>query len=116
MDNIWARYEWRIIHCRGTSGNIYKIIPQTLSTNNKELSSVKIFPNPVSDVVQINVTSALPNSDISIFDSHGKLINSHEYTTQNIITFSTKNYAKGIYVIKIPMIKGGIVYKKLVIR
>ena len=100
----------------GTSGNIYKIIPQTLSTNNKELSSVKIFPNPVSDVVQINVTSALPNSDISIFDSHGKLINSHEYTTQNIITFSTKNYAKGIYVIKIPMIKGGIVYKKLVIR
>ena len=62
------------------------------------------------------MSRALPNSAISIFDSHGKLINSHDYTTQNIITFSTKNYAKGIYIIKVPLKRGEIVYKKLVIR
>jgi len=99
----------------GFSGNIYKIIPQTLTTNIDEIHSVKVFPNPASDNVKINVSSALVNSKISIFDSHGKLINSYNYTTQNMLTFSTKKYAKGIYLIKVPL-KSGIVYKKLVIR
>ncbi len=80
-----------------------------LSTDNIELrENLTVFPNPTNDVLNIELNNNISIHKIDIFDINGKKINSYT-NSQNI---SLKNYANGIYVVKINTDKG-IVIKKI---
>ena len=97
-----------------TSGNIYKIIPENLSVDEFENHSITMQPNPASDIVFFNFETSTTPSEISIFDIHGKLIKTHNQFLNNSTQISTKNYSKGLYLVRIYFSNGNIVYKKLV--
>jgi len=68
-------------------------------TENEILNGIKLFPNP--SVTGKFILANLPsNSEISIFNSEGKLIEKKEINT-NKIEWESKNNFKGIYFIKI---------------
>lgn len=99
-----------------TSGNVFKIVPDNLSINKHKYSLIKMYPNPAEDVLNIDFNhSALP-SEIIIFDIQGKIIQSHNQLSNNLVTLSTKNITKGIYMVSILNTNGIKIYKKLVIK
>ena len=67
-------------------------------------SSTFVYPNPVTDILNVNITNA-QNNIISarIFDSYGKLI----YNGQMISgtnTINMTNFSKGIYLLRLKII------------
>lgn len=101
----------------GVSGMIYKIVPVTLKTDKHHLKKeIKIYPNPTTDLVNIALKNSLSISDISIFNLQGKLIEAYSDLNDNTIRISTKQYQKGIYLIKISTTEKNNIYKKLVVH
>jgi hypothetical protein len=99
-----------------TSGEIFKIIPGNLSNEEFSDASVKMQPNPTADILNFNFKSHAMPSEINIYDMQGKLIDTHDHFFNNSAQISTKNYSKGLYLVRIYFNNGNIVYKKLVTR
>jgi len=99
-----------------TSGEIFKIIPGNLSTNEFDEESVKMYPNPTKNKVNFEFKSSIISPEITIFDIHGKVIKTYKQFFNNSIKLSTENYSKGMYLIQISNTKGHKIYKKLVIN
>ncbi len=65
-----------------------------------ELAKIKISPNPVIDMAQIDIPNDVAVDNIKVYDYLGRLI----YTTtinQNSVTISAKDYATGMYFVHI---------------
>jgi hypothetical protein len=106
------KYTWQ--HKTPTQGNIYyrlkmismdggfaysKIISIKLDCSR---SSVIIYPNPVTDILNVNIASLQNNltTIASLFDTNGKLIYSGEMANgTNIIDMA--KFAKGVYLLKL---------------
>jgi len=97
-----------------TSGEIFKIIPGNLNVDEFESSSVKMQPNPTSDIVYFSFKNNSTPSEIAIFDIHGKLIETYNQFSNNSAQINTENYSKGLYLVRIYLGNDNIVYKKLV--
>ncbi len=83
----------------------------TANVLNNEILSVEIFPNPASNLLEINAENI---ESVQIFDLNGKLIkmiNKNKVETP----IDIKNLAKGIYSVKIKT-NLGLVIKKLIIK
>lgn len=74
--------------------NFYKTYQSYLGVNDPKKIQVKIYPNPVKDV--INISSEKPVKSIEIYDVLGRLIKTE--TANNI---NVSNLSKGNYLIKI---------------
>ncbi len=81
--------------------------------------SVNVFPNPVTNVVNINVNfNEAQVAQVNIFDMNGSLIRSwalgtsSEYNTQ----ISTESFAAGMYTVQIAGAKSTIVKQFVVVR
>jgi len=99
-----------------TSGNIFKIIPGNLSTDDYEFSLVKMYPNPASSKVTFEMKNNSKLKEISIFDIQGKLVlNQNEFLT-NLIQVKTNSLSKGMYLVKISTLNDNHTYKKLLIN
>jgi hypothetical protein len=96
------------------SGEIFKIIPGNLNVDTFENYSVKMQPNPTTDMVNFSFKNTSTPSEIAILDLHGKLIKTYPQHSDNSVQISTKNYSKGLYLVRINFSNGNIVYKKLV--
>ncbi|WP_242131616.1 S8 family serine peptidase [Aestuariivivens marinum] len=77
----------------------------TLSTSNKSIANVSIWPNPVKDRLHINFSSKLSaNSKIELNDIQGRKVFSKVIglkENQNNYTINVMNYNPGIYVLNI---------------
>jgi hypothetical protein len=65
--------------------------------------SVKAYPNPVSDFINISVktdNTALKNIGIELYDSQGKILFLDKFSS-DIIRLDMKNYSNGFYVLKV---------------
>ncbi|MGN0033699.1 MAG: PKD domain-containing protein [Candidatus Limimorpha sp.] len=74
---------------------------------------IKIFPNPVKDVVFISYNDGiecLPMT-ISIYNSYGILIDEIKTNSSDIVSYSTKDLPDGIYFIRIAVNDSSIVKK-----
>lgn len=73
-------------------------INSTLGIDKNEISnfSLALFPNPTSDVLNIESNYSLIDSKIIISDVSGKILHS-EKVTSSIFGLHLKNYAKGVY-------------------
>lgn len=84
-----------------------------VSANNQD-SDIQVYPNPASDLVNINVSTLDGSGQIQIFDALGKLV-FYEKIVSKLNTIDTDNLENGIYTIKI-LTKKNTTSKKLVVR
>lgn len=75
--------------------DIYNVGPT--SVENSIETKISLYPNPVKDILRINLPDQI-NSQIQLFDSHGKLLGD-ETNPHGIVDMSS--YAPGLYTLRI---------------
>ncbi|OUS02093.1 hypothetical protein A9Q86_05430 [Flavobacteriales bacterium 33_180_T64] len=91
------------------------VFDATLSVNEFDLESFKIYPNPASDTVSLSWNRS-ENVSIRIYDALGKLMFfAKNRTISEPTTIDVSNYASGFYFVKINNTKGSVT-KKMVIE
>ncbi len=63
-------------------------------------TSISLYPNPVSDKLNININENVNNVNVSIYSITGQLVITNNFN-QNNITINTANLNSGLYVAKI---------------
>ena len=85
-----------VVTCKDTSS---LIIGNFVGVDDDKISEVKIYPNPSSDLINIEGINIKESNKLSLYDIHGKLI-LEKYITDNI-TIDISNLESGIYFIKL---------------
>jgi len=70
-----------------------------MSTTNESLNSFKVYPNPASKEINIEVENS-SNYSISLTDFSGKLIYSQSFDTYKI-KINTEQFPKGTYILSV---------------
>ena len=85
-----------------------------IQTSIDEIDSlgIKIFPNPVSNELVVNINSPYQNLSIGIYDTGGNKIN--EYRNQRII--DVNSLSKGVYMIVLTVDQNQIIRKRFVVE
>ena len=95
-------------HNHSTSGDstytlvqsFYKETTTGISNLNTE-PKVEIYPNPISDFVEVNLKGE-HIKDITIYSLSGSIINKSQYNSQaTLITINTQNIQNGIYLLSV---------------
>jgi hypothetical protein len=89
VDGIVVRTVWDLVNA-GTA----------LSTNNFELSQIRLYPNPALNVLNVNINPDLINQPYSIIDGLGRVVlNGKLNEVENNI--NVEQLSKGIYYLKL---------------
>ena len=83
-------------NCMDTTDVSTLTVIDNTSINELDNSLVKLFPNPTSDQITIDIKGYSGVVNVEVYDLQGRLL---ETTTNNVV--SLKNHAKGIYVLKV---------------
>ncbi len=97
------------------SGNIFHIIDSSLSVDEFNTSTLKLYPNPADS----NLTVSVQNDEIieiTIHDLQGKQIKLLKELSSNNIHISTNDIASGMYLIKIKTANMNFFTKKLIVN
>jgi hypothetical protein len=57
---------------------------------------VSVFPNPSNNVVNIEMSEAVSNATVMVYDMNGRVM-THEFMTGNAHQLSVNNWATGLY-------------------
>ncbi len=76
-------------------------------------SSIKIFPNPATDVVNITVSNDI--STVQVMNYLGVIVYSENITQEKTITLNTSRYSAGNYLVRFVTNSGQTLIKKMVI-
>ena len=95
------------------SGTIYRLIDNSLSTNEFEINSVKLFPNPTNSDVFIDF-STVP-SLMKIYNINGQKVLELKNIENTRIQLDTSNLNSGLYFIHSHFTEGEVVLNKLVV-
>ncbi len=96
--------------------NIAKKVTFVKTTATSEVSiadQVQIYPVPVKDVLNVDLTGNLSNARLQLLDLNGKTVLTTPLNSQNQIDVST--YAKGVYILQIEA-KEGSMRKKIMVN
>jgi hypothetical protein len=77
--------------------NILFTTTSILNTNSFEVSKVKLYPNPTSNILNVEASAAIQS--LSVFNVLGQEVISRT-ATENIVSLDLSNLQAGIYVIK----------------
>ena len=85
-----------------SSGNIYKLIDTSLSVEESSFSEITIYPNPATNLVQIDFSRINSNQNIyiQIFDVQGKKILNELRTSETVFDLNVSTLSAGLYLIK----------------
>ncbi|MCC5922630.1 MAG: T9SS type A sorting domain-containing protein [Crocinitomicaceae bacterium] len=72
----------------------------TVSTNNFELANVKVYPNPTSDFLQVELPEGMENTTIQILDVSGKVVLAQE-ANKSLSTIAVNKLTAGTYIVNI---------------
>lgn len=101
------------------SGNIYKLIDSTLSTDGSQFNTISIYPNPTKKELIIKFSSnhnATISTEILIYDLQSKIVKIIHRNTDSIQKVNTSELSSGIYILKINAENGEQSTHKLVIN
>ena len=88
----------------------------SVSINDKNKSTINVYPNPASDNVNIVTNTLDLNSQINIYDISGKLIFSQKIKDNfSVINLPVDTYKSGVYTISLLENKS-IYHKKLIVK
>lgn len=93
----------------GTWTDYTASITQVLGTAEASLSTAKVYPNPVSDVLNIEDTRTIKS--IEIYDLNGKLLKTESVKSNKNISIRLSDLVPGTYTAKISSDKGNQVIK-----
>lgn len=80
----------------GGSGQIFKILGETMGVNDQNLVNISIYPNPATDFLNISSNNLI--DEISIYSAEGKLIQTIEGNTTQI---DISTYPSGVYLVNV---------------
>lgn len=84
---------------------ISAVYTNSLGVNDfKQNTSIAIFPNPTTNILNIKAKADLINSEYKIYDQTGKIIETNKITEENT-TIQLNNLPHGIYFLKVGNIK-----------
>lgn len=86
---------------------------QSLATNNVIKSEVAIYPNPVKDMLNIQLPSNMKGGVAHIYDLSGKLIKTEQIKT-GVTSLQVSSINKGVYIVDIKLNDGTKVTKKFI--
>lgn len=86
--------------CKSTTA-IDTIHIQTTGITAFSLNEIKTYPNPASNVINIDLGKNYPNVNISIYSTNGQLIETKEYRSVEMIELNLKELSSGLYFLKI---------------
>ncbi len=97
-------YEYQIqsVCDAGTStfSGVYTFTTLPLREDVSEIKGIKIYPNPVSSLLNIDLNEQIKNVNVRILDINGKLISNFDNTLDSeIITIDVNNFPKGVYLV-----------------
>lgn len=72
----------------------------TLSTSSERLLAFEMFPNPSSDMINIQLPAGTDNAKATLFDYTGRLVVAKELNIQDT-GININNLANGIYVVRV---------------
>lgn len=75
------------------------IIPTSVGL--KMLGDVKVFPNPVKNMLSIEGLPATGKTSISLIDTKGSVVKTLDVSEQNAIRISTREFTSGIYLLRV---------------
>ena len=67
----------------------------SMGTDDNEIDRIRLFPNPVSEILNIN--TKYQNFKIEIYDMIGKKI----FNAENLNSINVRDYDDGIYLLKL---------------
>lgn len=100
-----------------STGEIFRIIDTNLSVEENSLKTIKIYPNPVTDYLTIDMQSSTKIvSEIVIYDVHCKRVKTMSNINKQRINVSVSNISSGLYFIEINDNNQNTITKKLIIN
>jgi len=103
-------------HAGTMFGTISVVADGTLSIETEFLNAVSLYPNPVSNILNLNVPRKLNNGlDVKIFDVFGKLVKIDKINDLNT-SMSVSELKSGIYLIQLSSTSEGIVVTKRFVK
>lgn len=94
---------------------LYQLDIGFLSTSDYDLESFKIYPNPASELINIQLQNSTSiNIEIKLFDITGKLLQNAKFINNNLISINLSSFQKGIYIIQIK--KDGVSHTQKIIK
>ena len=73
-----------------------------------------VVPNPVKDIVSLQIDSFFTLSTLKLIDLKGREV--RNLSTNNLNQISTQNLASGLYYLQLKNNQGEIVYKKIIVE
>ncbi len=97
-----------VIYAKGSStsyayhgGNRgFTTLSVTLGISENKLLSFEMYPNPVSDVLNIQLPSGTDKAEVGVYDYTGRLVSSKTISS-NDSTLDVQKISKGIYIIRV---------------
>ena len=75
-------------------------VTSTAGISENNLLSFEMYPNPVSDLLNIQLPSGTEKAEVSVFDYTGRLVSS-KIISSNDTAIDVKKISRGIYMIRV---------------
>ncbi|MDG1501704.1 MAG: T9SS type A sorting domain-containing protein, partial [Ulvibacter sp.] len=79
-------------------------------------SGIILYPNPANQTVNISVTQASGNANVSIFDINGRLIITKEISLDTTTSLDVSQVKSGVYLVQVTAQEGFTKTTKLIIE
>ncbi len=106
-----------------TCGNSYEfaqnfefIFGPIVSTEEQHLEELRMYPNPVADVLHLDLGVDLQNSIVEIVGMDGQLVWRDEVEGVNLLEVNVRDFTSGFYFVKVQTLLGTSVLKLVVAR
>ena len=127
---IWEAFARRGLGLSASQGSANSLndqteafdVPQTpnclLASTDRALldSGIILYPNPANQTVNISVTQASGNANVSIFDINGRLIITKEISLDTTTSLDVSQVTSGVYLVQVTAQEGFIKTTKLIIQ
>ena len=74
--------------------------PSALSSSTNVLNSLRVYPNPTNEIINIDLGDVTRETTYELFDVQGRKVNAKVSST-NFETLNVENLSEGIYMLKI---------------
>jgi hypothetical protein len=113
-----SAYDYKEMHIILQNGTIYYdnivlVSDNSLGVDDLTFESVKLFPNPVTDIINIDLSALGSESSIDIYDLTGKLVYSEKRMSNKLHSIN-HNLKPGMYVVTVNSKKKVITSKVLI--
>ncbi|MCD6012635.1 MAG: hypothetical protein K0Q79_2497 [Flavipsychrobacter sp.] len=102
------------VFCADTSNSAILIVRTTTGMQNTTLSSVNIYPNPVSDEFTVVLPQDAANANIELMDGLGQIV-AKQTGVNSKTEFNVGGLPQGMYILRLQY-DGEVVYKKILKR